>query len=285
MPDSADISLCHRDLSDRLVIDMATTEAVGRVAHMVVDVKAHQVEGLVCNAGFLSPSQPIPWVQIESIGLDSIVVRLGNQAISEKFDAALPLEGQEIWTDVGNRVGRLVDYCFDGQTGAITQYLFTAPGWQGLTDGVYLFTPDAVVSAGRKRMMVRHTALINAPQYRSGLPDRAAEFWQEDASQTRQDVQAVLNSTQDLAGQVQSQAQKLGDEARSRFGQLLGQVKQRTKKVRTQVNDRVADVAANIQDQRDRKAGDKLPGTTIDVDSEAIWPEGDESPPEQPPQS
>jgi uncharacterized protein YrrD len=169
--------LSHRDLCDRLVIDMATTEEIGRVSHFVVDVKSHQVEGLVCKAGVIGRERvPVPWVQIEAIGTDSIVVKRSNAAISQRFDEALPMEGQEIWTDVGNRIGRLVDFCFDRQTGAIVQYLFMAPGWQGLTDGVYLFKPDSVVSAGRKRMMVHHAALADAPQYSAGLPDRALNF-------------------------------------------------------------------------------------------------------------
>jgi uncharacterized protein YrrD/ElaB/YqjD/DUF883 family membrane-anchored ribosome-binding protein len=272
--------LSHRDLCDRLVIDMATTEEIGRVSHFVVDVKSHQVEGLVCKAGVIGRERvPVPWVQIEAIGTDSIVVKRSNAAISQRFDEALPMEGQEIWTDVGNRIGRLVDFCFDRQTGAIVQYLFMAPGWQGLTDGVYLFKPESVVSAGRKRMMVHHAALADAPQYSAGLPDRAAEFLQDDADRTRQDVQAVVDKTQDLADQVQTQAQKLGEEAKSRFGKLFGQVKQQTKRVRSEVNDRFADAASTLQERKIPKRGDRIPGTTIDVDSEEVWPEEPSSPP------
>lgn len=272
--------LRHRELYDRLVIDVATTEEVGHVAHLVVDVQTHQVEGIVCKSGFMGRERlPVPWVNIEAIGDDSIVVKQGSGPISERFDAAIPLDGQEIWTDVGNRIGRLVDFCFDRQTGAIAQYLFMAPGWQGLTDGVYLFKPESVVSAGRKRMMVHHAALVDAPQYSAGLPDRAAEFWQEDATQTRQDLQAVVDKTQDLAGQVQTQAQKLGEEAKSRFGKLLGQVKQQTKRVRSEVNDRFADAASTLEERRIPKRGDRIPGTTIDVDSEEVWPDEPTPPP------
>jgi uncharacterized protein YrrD/ElaB/YqjD/DUF883 family membrane-anchored ribosome-binding protein len=279
MSSSADAVLRHRQLYDRLVIDLDTTEELGRMAHLVVDVRTHQVEGLVCKTGLLGHERlPIPWVNIEAIGVDSIVVKRDSAAVSERFDAALPMDGQELWTDVGNRVGRVVDFCFDRQTGAISQYLFTAPGWQGLTDGVYLFQPDVVVSAGRKRVMVRHQALADAPQYSAGLPDRATDFLQDDASQTRQDLQTVVDRTQDIAGQVQTQAQKLGEEAKSRFGKLLGQVKQRSKRVRSEVNDRFADAASTLEERRQGRRGDRISGTTIDVDSEEVWPEDRDTP-------
>lgn len=280
MADSDKNVLRCRDLNDRLVIDKGTTETLGRVTHLVVDADHHQVEGLVCKAGLLSQEQPVPWVQIEAIGADSIVVQLDGQAVSERFDTAFALTSQEVWSDVGNRVGQLVDYCFDPHTGAILTYLFTAPGWQGLTDGVYQFSPEAVVSAGRRRVMVRHTALANASQYEEGLSERAAELLQKDMAQTRADMKAVLGNTQDMAGQVQTQAKKLGEEARSRFGQLFGEVKQRTKHVRAQVNERVADVAANLQQGQEGQEQDKIPGTpgekTIDVDAAEVWPPEDE---------
>jgi uncharacterized protein YrrD/ElaB/YqjD/DUF883 family membrane-anchored ribosome-binding protein len=265
------------EISDRLVIDVETTETLGQVSQLLVDLKNHQIEGLVCKSGFLGTEKiPVPWVQLESIGGDSIVVRQGREGISPRFDQALPLGGQELWTDGGDRVGQLVDYCFDPTTGAITQYLFTAPGWQGLTAGVYSFGPEAVISAGRKRLMVQQAALKNAPQYEPGLPDRAAEVFQQDVDQTRQDVQAVVHKTQAAAEQAQVQAKKIAGKARSQWGQVLGQVKRQTKQIRTQINDRAADLADRVQSEK--ADGTRIPGTTIDVDSEEVWPEESDSP-------
>lgn len=266
-------------LCDRLVIDVETTETLGQVSQLWVDIKNHQIEGLICKSGFLGAEKiPVAWVQLASIGSDSIIVRQGREGISPRFDQALPLGGQELWTDGGDRVGQLMDYCFDPTTGAITQYLFTAPGWQGLTTGVYSFAPEAVVSAGRKRLMVRHAALENAPQYEPGLPDRAAEVLQQDVNQTRQDVQTVVKKTQAAAEQAQTQAQKIAEKARSQWGQVFGQVKRQTKQIRTQINDRAADLAARVQTEQ--ADGSRIPGTTIDVDSEEVWPDEQESTPQ-----
>ena len=265
------------EICDRLVIDVETTETLGQVSQLLVDLKNHQIEGLICKSGFLGTEKnPVPWVQLESIGSDSIIVRRGREGISPRFEEALPLGGQELWTDGGDRVGQLVDYCFEPTTGAITEYLFTAPGWKGLTAGGYSFRPDAVVSAGRKRLMVRQAALTNAPQYEPGLPDRAAEVLQKDVDQTRQDVQAVVNKTQAAAEQAQAQAQKIADKARNQWGQVLGQVKRQTKQIRTQINDRAADLAARVQ--AEEADGTRIPGATIDVDSVEVWPEDQDSP-------
>ncbi|NER78149.1 MAG: hypothetical protein F6K42_00955 [Leptolyngbya sp. SIO1D8] len=263
------------ELQGRLVIDIETTEELGQLTHFLVDVKNHQLEGFICRSGLLGRERtPVMWVQVESIGQDSILVRQNGGVITERFDEALILEKQAVWTDAGNNIGTLVDYCFNLQTGAVTQYLFTAPGWQGLTDGLYTFQPEAVVSAGKKRVMARQMDLENAPQFVPGVPDRLAGAFQQDFDQTRQDMQKVVNSTQEVAEQVQQQTQKLAEQARSQFGQVFGNVKRRGKKLRSQVNDRVADVAANLQDPKSKNRG--ISGTTIDVDSEAVWPEEDE---------
>ena len=261
------------ELRDRLVIDIETTEELGRLAHFLVDIKNHQLEGFVCRSGLLGRDKtPVMWVQVESIGQDSILVRRSGNVITARFDEALVIEGQAIWTDTGNNVGKLADYCIDVKTGAITHYLFTAPGWQGLKEGLYSFEPAAVVSAGRKRMMVQQTALANAPQFIPGVQERVAGVLQQDVERTREDWQGAVDTTRAAAEEVQQRAQQLGDQARSQFGQLFGEAKRRSRQLRSQVNDRVADVAANLQEKA-KGSPEPIPGTTIDVESEPVWPD------------
>ncbi|NEQ42737.1 MAG: hypothetical protein F6K00_03900 [Leptolyngbya sp. SIOISBB] len=265
-------------LLQQLVLDLVTTEELGKLSHFLVDVKQHQVEGFVCKKRLLSfETIPVMWVQVESVGQDSILVRYNDSAISQRLDAAIALEQQTIWSDSGNEVGKLVDYCIDLSTGAITQYLFTAPGWQGLTDGLYTFAPTAVVSAGKKRIMVRQAALAQAEQFIPGVQERVQKVWQQDVARTRQDMQGAIDSTREVAEQVQTQAQKLTEQARSQFGQVFGQVKKRSKNLRSQVNDRFADAASGFDNVR-RPNTKQVPGNTIDVDSEEIWPDEEETP-------
>lgn len=278
MADAADTTSTRQSrLHNRLVIDIETTEELGRLAQCLVDVKNHQIEGFLCRKGMLGlETTPVMWVQVESIGKDSILVRRSGAAVSERIDEAIALDKQAVWADSGDNIGQLVDYCIDLKTGAITQYLFTAPGWQGLTDGLYTFQPEAVVSTGRKRIMVRQAALENAPQFVPGIQDRVTDAFQQDVTQTRQDFQGAIDSTREVADQVQEQAKKLTEQARSRFGQVFGQAKQRSKQLRSQVNDRFADAASSLQTTQNK---DRLHGArnTIDVDSEEVevWPDED----------
>lgn len=263
------------ELHGRLVIDLETTEELGRLSHFLVDVKTHQVEGFICRQGLLGQTQQsVPWVALSSIGQDSVLVQHPEGMLTERFEQAQTLNRQEIWADSGNHVGQLADYCIDLETGAITQYLFTAPGWQGMAEGLYSFSPAAIVSAGKRRLMVRQSALEEAAQFLPGVTDRLAGALQHDFEQTRDDLQRLTGNTQDMADQVQTQTQKLAEQARSQVGQIFGQVKQRSKKLRSRVNDGFADAAANLQAAPGKRLEDTS-GTTIDVNSEPVWPEAD----------
>lgn len=278
MADAEQLPVRQSQLHHRLVIDLETTEELGNLSQFLVDVKNHQVEGFVCKKGLLGlETVPVMWVQVESVGQDSILVRRSGDAISQRLDAAIALDKQAVWSDAGDQVGQLVDYCLDWSTGAITHYLFTAPGWQGLTDGIYTFAPAAVVSTGKKRIMVRHAALEQAEQFVPGVPEQVKDAWQQDVTRTRQDWQGAVDSTREVAEQMQTQAQKLTEQARGQFGQVFGQVKKRSKHWRSQVNDRFADAASSLDNVR-KTDSKRVPGNTIDVDSEEIWPDEDETP-------
>lgn len=273
----AEMNVVHQsELRNRLVIDLDTTDELGRFAYFLLDVTNHQVEGLVCRSGLLGQEQtPVMWVQVESIGNDSILIRRSGGVITERLDDALMIESQEIWTDSGNKVGHLTDFGIDPDTGLVKHYLFTAPGWQGFTEGVYKLQPEAIVSTGKKRMMVHQTALETASQYSPGVQGRVTGALHQDLEQTHQDWQKVVSSAQTAADQVQQQTQKLTGQAQSKVGGLFGEVKRRSKQLRAQVNERFADVASNLETPKGKS--DTIPGATIDVDSEEIWSNPDAS--------
>ncbi len=263
-------SLRQSELLDRLVLDIDTTEELGRVVQFRVDAATQQVEGFVCRRGTLGlNNHPILWVQVESIGNDSILVRRQGTVPTTRFDAAFSLEKLEVWSDAGNNVGQLVDFYIDLQTGNITQYLFSAPGLKRFKEGIYTLQPEAVVSLGQKRLLVKQAALDTAPQFVPGVPDRLTKAFQRDLNQTRQDWQGALEGTREIAGQVQQQTQKLAEQAKS----LLGQVKQRTKQLRQEVNERVADAAATLQTpSREEPPAETLP------DLDEGWTEDENAP-------
>lgn len=272
MTEAEENPIRQSQLHNRLVIDLETTEELGKLSQFLVDITQHQLEGFICRQGLLGLNQiPIMWVQVESIGNDSILVRRSGNVVSERFDGALVLENQAVWSDSGNKVGNLADYCLDLKTGAVTQYAFAMPGWQGLTEGLYTFQPEDVISIGQKRIMVRQIALDNAPQFIPGVQERVVDFLQNDASQTRADMQGAVDNTREAAEQVQEQTKKLSDQAKTQFGQILGQAKQRSRQLRSQVNEGFADAASNIQKSKSGNLPDQSSETAINIDPREIW--------------
>ena len=154
------------EVINRLVLDRRTTEEVGRVEQLWLNPQSHQVVGLTCKSGFLgSKKQSFTWAQIETIGADSILVNYDPEEVDlEKPESVLSLINHEVWTDAGNKVGKIVDYLFIPQTGVVVNYLFTSSGWRGVLDGIYLLPSTAIASSGRKRVIVPD-AIIQEPQY------------------------------------------------------------------------------------------------------------------------
>ncbi|HEY9737005.1 MAG TPA: PRC-barrel domain-containing protein [Trichocoleus sp.] len=282
-------TLRQGELLNRLVIDINTAEEVGRVAEVLVDIRAHQVEGIVCRSGLMGRERHVySWVQIESIGKDSVVIRPITDHAPHRLDDAHPLSGQEVWSDAGDRVGRLVDLRINARTGLILAYGFAPEGLRGLTEGVYTLPPDAIISAGRKRLMVRDVAVSTPDIFDTSWVQKAAdkaETLRTDYSPTREQLHNAQQSTQEVADQLQVQARRLTDTAKGQWGEVFGQFKKRTRKLRNQLRETVTDMTANLPVGQQLDQDDSA--LTVDVDSMEIWPEED-TPPEptpQPPQS
>jgi uncharacterized protein YrrD len=103
--------------------------------------QSHQVIGFTCKSGFLGGlKQVFRWEQITTIGTDSIIVNNTPEVIEPETPIQkISLIGHEVWTDAGNKVGKIVDYLFNPQTGAIVNYLFVSSGWRGILDGFTCF--------------------------------------------------------------------------------------------------------------------------------------------------
>lgn len=206
--------LQHSTLMNRLVLERNTADDLGRVDQLWLDCKAHQILGLSCKSGFLGRKRRgFTWAQIEAIGDESVLVSLADDGNATKpEEAEIPLN-HEVWSDDGNRAGRVVDYRFNRETGDVVDYLFSSNGWAGATNGIYRLDPTAVISVGSKRMIVRKAAIAEPEQVEAGLADRVskvAEFLKDDYDRTRQDMQGAIEGTQAIASQLQSVGQSVG---------------------------------------------------------------------------
>ncbi len=114
------------ELVGRGIMAYETTEEVGSVEHLLVDMKTAQVVGLTYKApGLIGRKHALDWDQLVKIGGDRIVIQTeAPEAIKSQLSAAQEITYLEVWTDGGDYIGQVVDVCFDQSTGQVQQYLF-----------------------------------------------------------------------------------------------------------------------------------------------------------------
>ncbi len=229
--DTQPVSVRQSEVLNRLVLDRRTTEEVGRVDQLWLNPQSHQVIGLTCKSGFLgNKKQSFTWAQIETIGNDSILVNYDPEAIElEKPESVVSLIGHEVWTDAGNKAGKIVDYLFVPQTGAVVNYLFVSNGWRGVLDGVYLLPSTAIASVGSRRAIVPD-AIVQVPQqYAEGFNQKvnqAADFLKEDYQKTQIDWDAIRRSAQNITEQVKNTTEKVTNIAKEKLSEVRAQQQQ-----------------------------------------------------------
>jgi uncharacterized protein YrrD len=251
-------------LLGRLILNHETTEEIGHIKEFWLDPTLHQVTAIVSESGLLGRTkQFLRWEQVEAIGEDSLLASLAVEGAEETPQGSELVIGHELWTDNGNRAGTITDYCFDLLTGAVVAYLFHSNGWQGITDGVYVLLPEAVLSTGTKRLIAKADQVKAAEQFSEGLRDKlnqVNDLLKKDLAQTRQDMAALKESGQSTVVQVKEKTQQatahlqttVSDIAEQAHG-VTQQVADRAKFTLTDAGERIQyaahDVATQVQEK------------------------------------
>ncbi|NJL01678.1 MAG: photosystem reaction center subunit H [Spirulinaceae cyanobacterium SM2_1_0] len=206
-------AIAHSELTGRLVLNRQTTEKLGTVEQFWLDPHVHRVCGLICQAGLLNRQrQFIAWERLESIGQDSILVNsTGGIADPDPPPKSALIVGHELWTDRGDRAGKIVDFCFEPETAAVSVYLFATSGWRGVLEGLYSLPPVAISSVGDKRAIALAATIQQAEKYQPGtnLSRRLAEakdFLQDDFEQTKAHLGSAWQETQAAATKLRDRA-------------------------------------------------------------------------------
>lgn len=238
------------DVLNRLVLDRRTTEEVGRVGQIWLNPQTHQIIGLTCKSGFLGNKKAsFSWRQIETIGADSILVNYDMETMEPEKPELFSLIGHEVWTDAGNKAGKIVDFLFLPQTGDVVEYLFMSSGWRGVLDGIYLLTPLTIASVGSKRVIVPDEVVQTPLQYTEGLNQRfsqAAEFLKDDVKRTHLDWQAVKRNAQSMTEQVKEKTQSLTSIAKEKTQNLTSIAKEKLAEVTSPPQDDSVEVVKTI---------------------------------------
>ena len=262
------------ELLDRLVLDFYTTEIVGRVKKLWLDVKSNRVKGLTCASGtFNREKHSFPWDKVVTVGNDSILVKTEDREDldPESFDNVV---GLKVWTDAGNKAGRLADYCIDITTGNITAYLFNSNGWRGIAGGTYVLDPEGVVTVGKKRIIVAENTIQNAQQYEEGITQKilhAKQFVREDIAKSRSDFGAAVRNTQKAAERLQTKAHHATEVAKEKLSDAVKQLQHKTKQVSSLERDLAeseAESKSELNVERITDERSQSPNTNSELDRE-----------------
>jgi uncharacterized protein YrrD len=244
-------TLQQSSLLGRLILNHETTEKIGHVKEFWLDTATHQVTAIVSESGLLGrKKQFLRWEQVEAIGEDSLLVSLALAMSEETPQGSELVIGHELWTDNGNKAGMITDYCFDLQTGAVVAYLFHSNRWQGLTDGVYVLLPEAVLSTGTKRLIAKADQVKAAEQFAKGLKDKFAQvnqFLKKDFAQTRHDMAALKESGQSTAAQLKEQTQQANTQVQTTISGIAEQAHGVTQQVVNRAHSTLTDASDRLQ--------------------------------------
>ncbi len=274
--------LQQESLLGRLILDYDTTEELGLVDGLLVDLNQGNVVALVCKAPVWQRQRSIySWGQILNIGGDSIVLH-GHSTEMSQSAAAQPMVGLEVWTDTGNCVGQIVDYRFE-RSGTVVQYLFAKPGQVGL----YGLAPNAIISAGRKRMMVSASSVEQSEYFADAEVPMAQPDWQATAQTTAQSLADQMQQraqewsdyaqehwlSEDFNEQLRSTGQQLQDKTqglRSQFNQQVSNARKRIKPLNRALENTLENALDTLNEQNEQTES-----SDIDLDAFEVWEDDD----------
>lgn len=225
----------HSELLNQLVIDRTTMEEVGQIEVVWMYPQIHRVLGFVCHSGFLGKQKAaFKLKQITALGENSVLVTAKpTETDAERVRQLESLVHCEVWSDQGNRVGQIIDFVFDLETGEIHYYLLVAGRLAALTDGIYQLPPRKIMSLGRKRVLIAEATIARLDLYRGGIKQtlsKTGEWLKGDLEQMTEELQAwrqeVQAKTQQVGSQLQSWMNRVKQSTQEWTQQTLAQAKQ-----------------------------------------------------------
>jgi uncharacterized protein YrrD len=249
------------DFLNQLVLDRQTLEEMGRVEMLWMYPQVHRVLGVVCKSGFLGNKKSVfKLSQVTAIGSGGVLTQAEPEPTgADKVSQLESLIQHEIWSDDGNRIGKVIDCLFHLQTGEITRYLFASSGWMGVIGEVYELSPAQIISFGNKRILVAESAIDQFPLHREGLPKKLAQakdsLTQEATQELRSLTQRAENLSEQAKGRLQSlteqvkeQAQLLSQKAREKAQVINQQLKEETQTLTEQAKQRSQTLAGQMRE-------------------------------------
>jgi uncharacterized protein YrrD len=248
-------SIRYSDLLNQIVLQRSTMAELGRVEVLWEYPQAHRVFGFICKSGpFDRTKTAFNLDQLDQIGDNGIFV--SSDPVETDADRVKQIEsliGSEVWTDMGNRLGRINDHLFDLKTGAIKLYLFSPGGLKRLAGPVYALYPTQVLGWGNRRVVVSAGIANQLEVYEPGVQDRISRFAEVFNAESTQVGQGLLERAKAKAKRAGSKAQILAEQARDRAQELSAELLDSAEYARGQARN----LRDEFLDDRDRDARDR----------------------------
>ncbi|MGB3614710.1 MAG: PRC-barrel domain-containing protein [Elainellaceae cyanobacterium] len=237
--------LQYRHLIDRPVLDRQTMEEVGRVDTLWMFPQRNRVLGVVCRPGRFGAKRLVfKLTQMDASGDGLLMQGDPEPTVAAKVQQLESLIGQEVWSDRGERVGKIVDCLFNPDNGVILRYLITPGSWASITDGTYLLSPKQIVSFSAKRTLIAADDIDDLEVYQPGLRQRLAQI----RAMLKEDyVDSVARELRSLSSQVQDQVQGIAERAQEQMETLFQRTRQRAQTFSEEFSRDAQEVVRTIQ--------------------------------------
>ncbi len=239
------------DLLHQLVLDRNTLEELGRVEVLWMYPPAHRVLGFICKSGFLgNQKSAFQLKHIDALGINGLMMSARPEKTTvDRVRRLESLIDYEVWSDEGNRVGKITDCLLNWRTGEITAYLLVSAGWASVIGEVYQLPPDQILSFGNRRILVAEAAISDFALYQPGISQKisqASEFLKEEAAQ---EWAVIAQRAEETTEQAKEQLQQLTDQAKVQAQRLSRQMKARTQVWFEQAREKTQILAEQMEEQ------------------------------------
>ncbi len=266
---------------NQVIIDRTTTEELGRVEVLWMYVPKHRVLGFVGKSGLLGNKKfAFKLEQVQAIGEGGIVTQ--GQPETTTPDRVKRLESlmqHEVWTEGGERLGKVTDCVFNLKTGEITHYLFVSSDISGILGSIYQVSPRWIGSIGEKRILLSVTAIVEP--YQESLPQKitkTAETLKEEAVQEwRSITEKATGQIKQIRSQVKERSQEVSERLREEAQTLAERAKEQSQTLAEQVKEQSQTLAEQVKEQSQILSRQLEEGIqTLTVQAEEIFDRSDE---------
>jgi uncharacterized protein YrrD len=223
-------------LLTRMVLDRRTMEDLGRVEVIWMYPSAHRVLGFVCKSGmFGNRKRALNLAQIHSLGEGSILVSgQPTETDAARVQQLESMVGKEVWSDSGEQVGRIVDYTFSLQNGAIAHYWMVADRLFGLAAGIYQIAPRDILNIGATRVLVPDRQARQLTLVKPGIKQTITQVGdrvKDSYSEVVEELRSLAEQAQSTTGQAKEQLEHLTETAKHRAQPLTDQAQKSVRAV------------------------------------------------------